>query len=229
VLIMRFSHVLTVFAVLAFSASSVSAQAVPSGISTASTTSGISSIGLTGVVKSMDQLDGITRINIGDQLNFRIVEDEEQPVSLTVSDSGQVEVPYAGKVPAAGKTPRELAYDVKRVLESGLYKKATVLIALDRRTVQSPGTIYLTGEVSRQGPLEIPANEQLTVTTAILRAGGFSDFANRRKVKVLRKTSSGEKVYRVDVKQVLDKARGDLDFTVKPGDVIMVPARLINW
>lgn len=227
---MRFSHVLTVIAILGFSAGSVSAQAVlPPGVSTASTASGSSPIGLTGVVKSMDQLDGTTRISVGDQLNFRIVEDEEQPVILTVSDSGQVEVPYAGKVQAAGKTPRELAYDVKRMLESGLYKKATVLISLDRRTVQSPGTIYLTGEVSRQGPLDIPPNEQLTVTTAILRAGGFSDFANRRKVKVLRKTGSGEKIYLVDVKQVLDKARGDLDFTVKPGDVIMVPARLINW
>ncbi|MBV8901777.1 MAG: polysaccharide biosynthesis/export family protein [Verrucomicrobia bacterium] len=225
---MRFSHLLTVCAILGLSARSVSAQALPE-MSTASIASGSSSIGLTGVVKSMDQLDGTTHINVGDQLNFRIVEDEEQPVILTVSDSGQVEVPYAGKVQAAGKTPRELAYDVKRVLEGGLYKKATVLISLDRRTVQSPGTIYLTGEVSHQGPLEIPPNEQLTVTTAILRAGGFSDFANRRKVKVLRKIGSGEKVYLVDVKQVLDKARGDLDFTVKPGDVIMVPARIINW
>lgn len=225
---MRFSHILAVVAIFGFSARSVSAQAVPD-LSTASTGSRSSSIGLAGVVKSMDQLDSTTHISVGDQLNFRIVEDEEQPVTLTVSDSGQVEVPYAGKVQAAGKTPRELAYDVKRVLESGLYKLATVLISLDRRTVQSPGTIYLTGEVSRQGPLEIPPNEQLTVTTAILRAGGFSDFANRRKVKVLRKTGFGEKVYLVDVKQVLDKARGDLDLAVKPGDVIMVPARLINW
>lgn len=222
---MRFSHVLTIFAILGFSAGSVSGQAARE----TSTGGHGSSIGLTGVVKSMDQLDGISRINIGDQLNFRIVEDEEQPVTLAVSDSGQLEVPYAGKIQAAGKTPRELAYDVKRVLEGGLYKKATVLISLDRRTMQSPGTIYLTGEVSHQGPLELPANEQLTVTTAILRAGGFSDFANRRKVKVLRKTGSGEKVYLVDIKRVLDKARGELDFAVKPGDVIMVPARLINW
>lgn len=191
--------------------------------------SSATSIAPTGPVKSMDQLDDLTRINVGDQLSFRIVEDEDQPVNLTVSDSGFVEVPYAGKLLAAGKTSRELAYEAKRALENGLYKKATVLISLDRRTTQSPGTIYLTGEVSHQGPLELPANESLTVTTAILRAGGFSDFANRRKVKVIRKTKGGEHVYMVDVKQVLERARGDLDFQVKPGDVIMVPPRLVNW
>ncbi|MBV8817307.1 MAG: polysaccharide biosynthesis/export family protein, partial [Acidobacteriaceae bacterium] len=208
-------------ALLAVSATLSAAQTGPAGAG--------SDIAITGAVKSMDQLDNSTRINNGDQLSFRIVEDEEQPSTLLVSDAGEVEIPYAGKVQAAGKTPRELAYDVKRVLENGLYKKATVLIALERRTTQSPGTIYLTGEVSRQGPLEIPANEQLTVTTAILRAGGFSDFANRRKVKVIRKVGRTQKIYVVDVKEVLNKARGDLDFVVKPGDVIMVPARLINW
>jgi protein involved in polysaccharide export with SLBB domain len=89
--------------------------------------------------------------------------------------------------------------------------------------------IYLTGEVNRQGPLDIPPNERLTVSTAILRAGGFSDFANKRKVKVIRKTGKGEKIYVVDVKEILDKARGDLDIPVTAGDKILVPARMINW
>jgi polysaccharide biosynthesis/export protein len=192
-------------------------------------TSTDSAIALSGPVKSMDQLDGTTQINVGDHLSFRIVEDEEQPVSLIVNDSGQVEIPYVGKLQAANRTPKDLAFDAKRALENGLYKKATVLISLDRRTTQSPGTIYLTGEVNRQGPLEIPPNERLTVTTAILRAGGFSDFANKRKVKVVRKTPKGDKVYVVDVKEVIEKARGDLDFPVTAGDMILVPARLINW
>jgi polysaccharide biosynthesis/export protein len=184
--------------------------------------------GSTRAVTSMDQLDNTTLIGIGDQLSFRITQDEAAPSELVVDDAGFIEVPFVGKILAAGKTPRQLAFDCKKALETGLYKKATVLISLQRRT-RSPGTIYITGEVLRQGPIELPASETLTVTTAILRAGGFSDFANKRKVKVLRKTGKGEKVYIVDVKQILEKARGDLDFPVIAGDVILVPARLINW
>jgi protein involved in polysaccharide export with SLBB domain len=177
----------------------------------------------------MDQLDSTTQINIGDHLSFRIVEDEDQPVSLVVNDAGQVEIPYLGKLQAAMRTPKELAFDAKRALESGLYKTATVLISLDRRTTESPGVIYLTGEVNRQGPLDIPPNERLTVSTAILRAGGFSEFANKRKVRVIRKAGKSEKIYVVDVKEILDKARGDLDMQVTAGDKILVPARMINW
>lgn len=188
-----------------------------------------SAISSSGPVKSMDQLDSTTQINIGDHLSFRIVEDEDQPVSLVVNDAGQVEIPYLGKLQAAHRTPKELAFDAKRALESGLYKKATVLISLDRRTTESPGVIYLSGEVNRQGPLDIPPNERLTVSTAILRAGGFSEFANKRKVRVIRKTGKGEKIYVVDVKEILDKARGDLDLPVTAGDKILVPARMINW
>jgi polysaccharide biosynthesis/export protein len=188
-----------------------------------------SAISSTGPVKSMDQLDSTTQINIGDHLSFRIVEDEEQPVSLVVNDAGQVEIPYLGKLQAAHRTPKELAFDAKRALESGLYKKATVLISLDRRTTESPGVIYLSGEVNRQGPLDIPPNERLTVSTAILRAGGFSEFANKRKVRVIRKTPQGEKIYVVDVKQILEKARGDLDLPLTAGDKILVPARMISW
>ena len=205
---------------LAFALSFVTAKAqIPSAAE---------QVGPTRAVTSMDQLDNTTLIGIGDQLSFRITQDESAPSELTVDDAGFIEVPFVGKILAAGKTPRQLAFDCKKALEAGLYKKATVLISLERRT-RSPGTIYVTGEVARQGPIELPANEQLTVTTAILRAGGFSDFANKRKVKVLRKTGKTEKVYIVDVKEILDKARGDKDFQVLAGDVILVPARLINW
>ncbi len=37
-----------------------------------------------------------------------------------------------------------------------------------------------------QGAIEIAVNENLTVGTAILRAGGFGDFANKKRVKLIR-------------------------------------------
>jgi protein involved in polysaccharide export with SLBB domain len=106
---MRFSHFRTVFAILGFSVGSVSAQAAPEML----TADPSSSIGLTGAVKSMDQLDDTTHINVGDQLSFRIVEGEEQLVTLTVRDSGQVEVSYTREVQAAGETSRDLDFTVQ--------------------------------------------------------------------------------------------------------------------
>jgi protein involved in polysaccharide export with SLBB domain len=185
--------------------------------------------GQTGPITSIDQLDNQTTIQMGDQITFRILEDEDPATSLIVSDSGQIQVPYVGSVMAMNRTPRDLAYQVKRALESNLYKKATVMISVEKRTVRSPGRIYLTGEVVRPGPLELRPNEHLTLAQAILESGGFSDFANKRKVKLVRGADPKPEIKIVDVAQVVTKGRADLDVALKPGDVIVVPARFFNW
>jgi polysaccharide biosynthesis/export protein len=184
----------------------------------------------TGPIKMMEQLDDSTPMSIGDQMTFRILEDEDPPVSLVISDSGQVQVPYVGNVVAVNKTPRALALEIRKALEATLYHKATVLISLEKRTARSPGRIYLTGEVLKQGPLDLPADEKLTVSRAIIQAGGFADFANKRKVKLIRKTGGkAEKVDIIDVADIINKGKLEQDEVLQPGDVILVPARLINW
>ncbi len=178
---------------------------------------------------SMEQLDSQTPIQIGDQLAFRVLEDEDSATSLTVSGSGQVRVPYVGGMTAVNRTPRDLAYQIKQALERNLYKKATVMISVERPTTRSPGKVYLTGEVAKPGVIELRANESLTLTQAILQVGGFSDFANKRKVKLVRKSASSSQVKIIDVSVVIDQGRTDLDVALKPGDVVVVPARFLNW
>jgi protein involved in polysaccharide export with SLBB domain len=76
-----------------------------------------------------------------------------------------------------------------------------------------------------QGPQEIPPDESYTVSKAIIRAGGFGDFANKRKVKLTRKTGQESTV---DLKRVIEEGHTDEDFDLQPDDQIYVPQRLIN-
>ena len=179
---------------------------------------------------SMDVLDSNRELARGDVLNFRIVEDKDPPVALRVNDAGNIEVPYIGTVSAAGKTPRQLAFDVKAMLERDYYHNATVIISLDTAGERSAGLFYITGAVNGPGPMEIPFNEKFTVSKAILRAGGFAEFANQRKVLVTRPQQDGTtETITVDVKEVIEKGRQDLDVEVLPNDLIRVPERLINF
>src|SRR5437763_15063447 len=86
-------------------------------------------------------------------------------------------------------------------------------------------TIYVKGSVNGQGPQEIPADENYTVSKAIIRAGGFGDFANKRKVKVTRKNGQD---FTIDLKRVIEEGRTDEDMVLQPDDQIYVPQRLIN-
>ena len=90
---------------------------------------------------------------------------------------------------------------------------------------KSRGRIYVYGSVKLQGPQEIPADESYTVSKAVINAGGFGDFANKRKVKLTRK--SGEDVT-VDLKRVIEEGHTEEDVAVQPNDQIYVPQRLIN-
>src|SRR6266436_6932869 len=175
---------------------------------------------------SMTVLDDKKRLGSNDYVSFRVVEDrDEESQHLRVNDNGELEVPYIGLVPAKGRTCRELAYAIKASLEKEYYYHATVILAIERVSEKSRGRIYVYGSVKGQGPQEIPADESYTVSKAIIRAGGFSDFANKRKVKLTRK---GGKDYVVDLKRVIEEGHTEEDVVVQPDDQIYVPQRLIN-
>ena len=176
---------------------------------------------------SMTALDDQTRLGANDLVSFRVVEDRDnESQRLRINDNGQLEVPYIGLVPAAGRTSKQLAYAIKAALEREYYYNATVIIAVDHVSEKSRGKVYVSGSVKGPGPQEIPPDESYTVSKAIIRAGGFGDFANTRKVRVTRK---GGQDFVVDVKNIIERGRTDGDLVLQPDDQIFVPQRTINF
>ena len=175
---------------------------------------------------SMGVLDDKKRLGPNDYVSFRVVEDRDNDSQrLRVNDNGELEVPYVGLVPAQGRTCRELAFNIKSLLEKEYYYHATVILAVDRISEKSRGRIYVYGSVRSQGPQEIPPDETYTVSKAVIRAGGFGDFANKRKVKVTRKNGQD---YTIDLKRVIEEGHTEEDLALQPDDQIYVPQRLIN-
>jgi protein involved in polysaccharide export with SLBB domain len=175
---------------------------------------------------SMDVLDDKKRLGRNDYVSFRVVEDRDnESQRLRVNDSGDLEVPYIGLVPAEGRTCKELSYRIKAALEKEYYYHATVILAVDRVSEKSRGRVYIYGSVKAQGPEELPPNETFTVSKAVIRAGGFGDFANKRKVKVTRKDGRD---FTVDLKRVIEEGHTEEDLVLEPDDQIYVPQRLIN-
>lgn len=175
---------------------------------------------------SMSALDEKKKLGPNDFVSFRVVEDRDNDSQrLRVNDNGELEVPYIGPVPAEGKSCKQLAYDIKDALEKDYYHHATVILALDRVSEKSRGKVYVYGSVRGQGPQEIPADESYTASKAVIRAGGFGDFANKRKVKVTRRDG---KDFTVDLKRVIEEGHTEEDVVLQPDDQIYVPQRLIN-
>ena len=183
--------------------------------------------------------DETYKLRVGDTVSFQIMEDRvwnptNAPVNnLQVQDSGEIEVPYIGREMAVGKTCKQLAAEIKTALEKDYYKVATVVISINAAT-PILGQVYIWGQVHTQGALNIMVNENLTAGQAIMRAGGFADFANESKVKVIRNSTGPDgskqpQTINLDMKQILEKGKTDKDIVLQPGDLIIVPSRLINF
>ena len=171
------------------------------------------------------------KLRMGDRVSLQILEDRDLPKSLAVADSGELDVPYVGRVAAADKTCKQLAGELKGQLEKEYYYRATVIIALDVAN-KVLGRIYVWGQVKNQGPIDIAVNENLTAGKAILRAGGFGDFANKKRVKLVRggATDSGSKQsFELNMVDILEDGKTEKDIALRPDDFIIVPSRLINF
>lgn len=183
-------------------------------------------------INSMEALDDKRKLAIGDRLSFRVVEDRRAPVGMIVTDSGEVDVPFIGRVVAVNKTCKELAGEIKVPMEKDYFYKATVIVALDFSTGKSAGKVYVTGNVHSPGPLDIPPDENLTVSRAIIRAGGFDQYADRHHVKLVRKNAanpSGTESIVIDVGRIIEKGDSNKDMTILPDDMIVVPRAFITF
>ena len=225
--LLALAHCLLLPLALTLTTASAQQNAPASAEKQPTSTSASSTVALT---NTMEVLNDKTKLGNGDRLSYRVVEERKEPIPLVVTDSGEIEVPYIGRVSVAGKTCKQAALAIKPLLEREYFFKATVILGLDTLSTRSRGKVYLMGQVKTQGSMDIPADETLTVSKVILRAGGLADFANRRKVKLVRKKSNSQtETFVIDLVEILDKGHIEKDRDIEPDDLIIVPERLINF
>lgn len=196
----------------------------------------------------MRVLDDTRKLIVGDVLSFRIVEDGDPIKRIVVTDSGEVEIPYIGRVSAKDRSCAAVAKQAKKLLEKDYYYKATVLLGLDYNTYGSRtaragargGKVHavnaktgytIMGEIGSPGVFALPSDEAFTISHAILRSGGFQKFANEKRVRLLRKQDGKRdpKTYVINVHNIMSRGELQHDAALRPGDVIIVDRKLINF
>jgi polysaccharide biosynthesis/export protein len=190
-----------------------------------------------GVITSMSVLDNTQIIGYGDVISVRILEDKQPASQMRVGATGQINTPM-GLITAAGKTCKSLAYAMKSQLEESLYKKATVIIAIDQVHVgnEKPKTsleeldiVTVFGQVLRQGRYELSKVDDDTISRILIRAGGFAQFANTKKIKLIRKTPSGSKTILINIDKVMREGLSEYDVFLRNGDVIIVSEKTVSF
>lgn len=151
------------------------------------------------------------RLKPGDPLivYLRGIPGQEQQLEDIVDESGSINMPFINAVQAGGRTPTELEQAIRKAyLDQQIYKYITVNVVVPTRSY------FLKGEVKQPG--RFPLMSGITIVQAIAGAGGFSEFADRGNVEVIR----GTRRFRVNVREL--EQHPERDREVEAGDVITV-------
>ena len=154
----------------------------------------------------------IDRIAVGDVI--RVMYEASVPIAPTeiqVPETGLVTIHMGEQVQVAGKMAADVSKEIRELftVKKQMYKRLSVNVQVLGRTVSVGGEVRSTGSFPFEGGM--------TVLKAVNRAGGFTEYADRRKVRVTR--VNGQQIT-VDCKAALKMP--ELDVPLYPGDRIEV-------
>ena len=136
--------------------------------------------------------------------------------SEVVRPDGKISLPLIGEIQASGKTQAQLEAEVSQKLRQYVSEPVVNVIVKEIHSAK----VSILGEVKKPGVY--PIKERATILDAIALAEGFTEYAKRGKVTVIRSTANGdEKHINLDVDEIIKRSKGD-PFYIQPYDKIYV-------
>ncbi len=164
------------------------------------------------------------RIGADDRVQVTVWRNPELSVIAPVRPDGKISVPLLGDVAAGGRTPTEVAENIKKQLSSFLREPNVAVIVTELRSHEYLTRVRVTGAV--RTPRSIPYRQGMTILDVVLEAGGVNDFASPNRTKLYRKGKDKTDVFEIELGDILNKGRLETNLFLRPGDVITVPERL---
>jgi protein involved in polysaccharide export with SLBB domain len=166
----------------------------------------------------------------GEILNVYVLNDDSFTGRYQVLQGGEIVLRKVGRVQVGGMSIVGAEAAVKQSL-SGQLANAKVVVARSFSDSGSPGStsqieVFLSGKVSKPGKMNIPydGGPLPTVHQTILQAGGFTRFAHKKKVHILRKGGDG-KLIRIPTDIMAIENGEVVDVALAGGDIIVVPEK----
>lgn len=157
------------------------------------------------------------RIRPNDRVQIVVFKQESFSGEALVRADGNVTVPLVGDIVVVGLTPPQASEEIaKRLAATGFIDKPVVSVAVLETRVPA---IVVVGEVRAPGAFELRPG--MTVLDVVAQAGGLSEFANKQRVFVIRKSEDNLRV-RFNYDKLTHSDGNGMKFKLQDGDVIVV-------
>ena len=150
-----------------------------------------------------------------DRLRISVWDNKELTVDLVIRPDGKISMPLLQDVPAEGLTAAQLAANIQDGLSAYIVTPEVSVIVLE---VNAP-KYYIIGYVTRPGTF--PLRGDTSVLQALALAGGMTQFASPRSIKLIRANKGRQEVRKINYYDLIESGEGN--YLIKSGDTIVVP------
>ena len=151
-----------------------------------------------------------------DVIKVSVWENKDLTLDLVVRPDGKISMPLIQDVVAEGMTAAELANTIQQKLLNFIKEPQVSVIVLQ---VNAP-KYFVIGNVVKPGTYSL--RSETSILQALALAGGFTQFASPRSIKLIRSAAGKQEVRKVNYNRIIDEG-GEGNYILKSGDTIVVP------
>jgi polysaccharide biosynthesis/export protein len=152
-----------------------------------------------------------------DQLSIVFWREKDLSADVVVRSDGKISLPLLNDVQASGLTPEQLRQELMTAAARFVEAPSATVVVKEIASRKA----FITGMVVKPGAYALSG--RTTVLQLIAMAGGLQEFANAKKIVVLRRENGREIGYRFNYKAVMDQKNPEQNIDLRPGDTVVVP------
>ena len=164
----------------------------------------------------------VDKLEIGDRVLIKIFPEDEyiKGGEMVVSSEGDIALPLIGKIKVEGMQLVEAEREIVNLLTKDYLVNPIVVLEVTKDVAKLTKSLSILGQVQKPGTYQMPLEDKLTLLQLISMAGGFTDVANVKKIKIIRKEGGKVQVIHANAESIIGGKSVDIELA--PDDVIHV-------
>jgi len=162
-------------------------------------------------------------IGAGDELRVFVWKNPDLSVDVPVRPDGKISTPLVPDAQAQGKTPTELATDLRTALSRYIQDPVVTVLV---KTFEAPGSASAIRVIGAAvTPKAVPYHAGLTALDVLIEVGGLNTFADGNDAILIRTENNGNRTYALRLADLLRNGEMNANMKLMPGDIIRIPER----
>jgi polysaccharide export outer membrane protein len=156
-------------------------------------------------------------IGAEDVISIHVWKEDAFTRTIPVRMDGKISLPLVQEIKAAGLTPLQLKEVLTRRLKEFIENPVVSVTVAEANSCK----VYVSGQVKTPGVYRL--RSETSMAQIIPMAGGFTDWANTKKILIIRNENGREKRMTVNYRKIMSGSDPDSNVILKAGDTIIVP------